>query len=123
MGISSLIHTLNFFLSHPYLFSSHIVPNNSFFQSFQFPQSHVFGNRCSRHDMTILPQAVLNYDISIFTTTPTLSKRTSVHILSTKITAHIILMIQCSTPRYLVPSATVSSNISQQCNKTGLTQH
>ena len=46
---------------------------------------------------------------SIFTTTPTLSRRTSVDTLST--TLHIILIIQSSTPRNLASSAIVSSHV------------
>ena len=59
---------------------------------------------------------------SIFTTTPTLSRRTSVDTLSTSLTPHIILIIRGSTPRNHTSPATVSSHVSQY-NKTGLTQH
>ena len=58
---------------------------------------------------------------SIFTTTPTLSWRTSVDTLSTSLTPHIVI-IQCTTPCNLASSATVSPYVSQQYNKTGLTQ-
>ena len=57
------------------------------------------------------------------TTTPTLSRRTSVVTLSTSHTPHMILIIRRSTPRNFASSATVSFHVSQQCNKTGLTQH
>ena len=60
---------------------------------------------------------------SIFTTTPTLSRRTSVETLSTSLTQYIILIIQsCSTTRNLTSSATVSFHVSYQYSKTGLTQ-
>ena len=58
----------------------------------------------------------------IFATIPTLSWRTSVDIVSTSLTPDIILIIQCSMPRKLALSATLSFYVSQQCNRTGLTQ-
>ena len=55
---------------------------------------------------------------SIFTTTPTLSRKTSVDILSTSLTPYIILIIRYSTPRKLASSTTISSHVSQKYNKT-----
>ena len=59
----------------------------------------------------------------IFTATPTLSQRMSVNTLLTNLTPHIILIIQRSTICNLTSSITVSSYVSQQYSKTGLTQH
>ena len=56
----------------------------------------------------------------IFITTHTLSQRTTVDTLSTNLTPHI-LIIQISTPHNLALLAIVSSYISQQYIKTGLT--
>ena len=59
----------------------------------------------------------------IFTTTATLSRRTSVDTLSTSLTPHNILILRRSIPRSLASSATLSSHVPQQCSKTDLTQH
>ena len=58
---------------------------------------------------------------SIFTTTLTLSQRTSIDTLSTSLTPHIILIIWHSTQCNLISPTTVRSHISQQYNKAGLT--
>ena len=79
------------------------------------------GADISTNDMTIAPQMSLTY--GIFNHQTTLSQRTSVDTLSTSLTPHIILIIRYSTPRILISSASVSSHVSQQYNKTGLTQH
>ena len=61
---------------------------------------------------------------SIFTTTPTISRRALADTLSSSVTLHIhILITRRSTPRYLASFTTVSSHVSQQYNKSGLTQH
>ena len=52
-----------------------------------------------------------------------LPRRISLDTLSTSLTRHIILIMRRSTPRNLTSSAAVSFHVSQQYNKTGLTQH
>ena len=59
---------------------------------------------------------------NIFTATLTLSWRTLVDTQSTSLIPHIILIIQHSTPCNHASSATVSSQVPKQHNKTGLTQ-
>ena len=76
----------------------------------------------STDDMTIGRQLWIIIS-SIFTTTPTLSQRTSVDTLSTTLILHIILIIQCSAPSKLALYATVSSHVLQQYSKAGLAQH
>ena len=58
---------------------------------------------------------------SIITTISTLLQRTSVGTLSTSLTPHV-LIIQRSTPCNLALSRTIRFHVSQQYNKTGLTQ-
>ena len=81
------------------------------------------GADISTDDMTIPPQTSLNYEI--------FDRHDIIHPISKKISRHPIdqphsthhLIIQRSTPRNLSSSATVSPHVSQQYNKTGLTQH
>ena len=120
---------------HP-LFSSHIVSKPSlrilptislvdppsYSQLFQLPSLHVFGNWCIHacHDHTTTDGFELS---SIFTTTPTLSRRTSVDTLSSSLTSHIILIMRNCIPRNLASFAILSSCVLQQFNKTVLIQH
>ena len=84
------------------LFSSHIVPDLSlciltiswvnpfsFSQFFQAPKAHIFGSWCLNVLMTILHRRLWNNISSIFTTTPTIFRRTSLNTLSTSFTRHI----------------------------------
>ena len=77
----------------------------------------------SMHNMIILPETALNFHFLNLCTNFHLSRRTSVNTLSTSLTQNIILIIRRSTPRNLTSSKTVSLKVSQQYNKTGLTQH
>ena len=118
---------------HP-LLSSHIVPVllcllllqfscltlAPFSSNFKLDNLTYLGNDVLIDDMTIPLHTTLNY---IFTATPTLSQRTSVDTSSTSLTPLIILIIPRCTLRNLASSATVSSHVSQQYSKTGLTQH
>ena len=89
---------------------------------FNFHNLTYFGNDVSTHDMTIPPQTALNYILKLHNNTHHITKN-RVDTISTSLTSHIILIIRRSTPRNLASSATLSSHVSQQYNKTGLTQH
>ena len=89
---------------------------------FNFHNLAYLGIDVSTHGMTIPPKTALIYHIlNLQNNTHFITKNISRH-LSTNLTPHI-LIIQSSTPRNLVSSATVSCHISQKYNKTGLTQH
>ena len=90
---------------------------------FNFHNLTYLGIDVSMHDISIPLQTALNYILNHHNNTHSITWRTSVDTLSTSVNTHIILIIQHSTPCNLALTATVSPHVSQQCNKTGQTQH
>ena len=89
---------------------------------FDFHNLTYLGVDVSTHDRTIPRQTALNYYI--------LNLHSNIHSITKNISQHplnqshptFILIIRRSTPSNLASSTTVSSHVSQQYNKTGLTQ-
>ena len=101
---------------------STLLPFPSYFNFHEFTY---LGINVSTHDMTIPQQTALNYHIlDLHNNTNPITKNISQHpINQSDPTHHPDHTTLHPTPRNLASSATVSSHVSQQYNKTCLKQH